>query len=206
MVEAGKIWAFCAVFAPRTQTSVEPRNGEKLKSTAGFSHCEGPVLTFVLGLMAALGDDVQRTGSAYAYAQSIAWVVSHEDPPPGISRELGAALLVIYGWEEGRFVMKPRRGDNGVAVCSFQVHARSPTQATMLETNPVECVHAAYAVMRASQQMCGDLSGYCGACRGRFPAELALRRAHAAEAILAKAPPLTAAERPKERPTKRAKR
>lgn len=136
------------------------------------------MLALVLALLAALH-------APTSYATAIAWVAAHDPPPAGMSRELGAAMLVVYGWEESRLAWRAKRGDGGRAVCAFQVHATG-TRADQLEADPVACVRAAYAVMRESQRICGDLSGYCGACRGKAAKAIADRRAREAEGLLDK--------------------
>ena len=124
-----------------------------------------------------------RLGAPLAFAPAIAFVVEHDAPPAGLTPQEGAALLIVYGWQESQLSPNVRRGDDGRAVCAFQVHADG-ARAAALEASPVACVRAAYAVMRASQALCGDLSGYCGACRGAFPRELARRRASDAVRLL----------------------
>lgn len=144
------------------------------------------MLALVLAMMTALHPSAPRTGSAHAFARAIADVATLDAPPAGMDRALGAALLVVYGWKESRFALPAKRGDGGRARCAFQVHA-SGAYGDTLERDPVACVRAAYAIMRASQRLCGDLRGFCGNCYAKDaePAALVARdRARTAQGIL----------------------
>lgn len=134
------------------------------------------MLELVLSLLTALS-------APSSFAASIAWVATHDPPPAGMSRELGAALLVVYGWEEGKLALHVEPGDNGLAHCTYQVHATG-ARAAELERDPLACTRAAYATLRASYTLCGDGSGYCGACRGKLASAIAARRFARAELLL----------------------
>jgi hypothetical protein len=135
-------------------------------------------LALVLSLMSLVHPLAQRTGGAHAFAQAIAFVVESDEPPPGMTREMGAALLVVTAWEEGRFCVGCRRGDRGVSVCTFQVRAFSERHAQQLEASPVACTRAAYATMRASVRICPDapLAPYAGGCLSPAARAIAARR------------------------------
>lgn len=144
-------------------------------------------LAAVLAMMAALHPGAPRTGCAREVASAVATAVNLDGALPDATDDLTAALLVVYAWQESRFACHARRGDAGVAVCAFQVHAHTETNARALERSPVLCARRALFVMKASQRLCGDLSGYCGACRGRYAATLASRRLADAQRLVATA-------------------
>lgn len=138
------------------------------------------MLALVLALLAAIGAGPQ-------FGRAIAWVAEHDAPPAGMTREQGAALLVVYGWEESRLALSATPGDGGLAHCAFQVHATG-ARAKQLDADPLACVRAAYAVLRESYRICGDGSGYCGACRGKAATAIAARREARARALLSASP------------------
>lgn len=148
------------------------------------------MLQLILAMMVALHPDAPRTGAAPAFARAIAYVVEHDAPIDGVGRELGAALLVTFAWEEGRFGASARRGDGGVAACSLQVHASTEARRRELERDPIACVRAGYAVLRESYRRCSDARGYCGSCFAKDDAPAAIiakRRARTAQGILSAA-------------------
>lgn len=123
------------------------------------------IYTFVLGAMLALAgrkDLVPRD-----LAQAIALVVAVDGGVKDWGEELTAAALVVSAWQEGRFCTHCKRGDGGVAVTTFQIHARSEEHARQLEGSNVAAARAALYIIREGARICPDrpLAPYCGGCR-----------------------------------------
>ena len=144
------------------------------------------MLQFVLAIMATIHPSAPHTGYAQDYAAAIAAVVERDPAPEGWSPELGAATLAWYAWREGRYCKACRHHDQGgqVTTCALQVRAVSDGDAKALEASPVACVRRAYAVMRESVRLCGDLSSYVGGCRKSGPVAIARRRAAAIHGVI----------------------
>jgi hypothetical protein len=140
---------------------------------------EDRVHHFVLLLMMAMG--VDRVGHAGAFVDAIAWTVEHDAPPPGMTPDEGAALLIVSLAEEGQFCLGCERGDQRIhphgSVCSGQVRAFSEAHARELEESPLACARGAYFVIREGARICPKaiLAPYAGGC-GKPAAEAISRR------------------------------
>lgn len=134
-------------------------------------------LRAVLLLLSLVAPGAEHTGAAYPFAVAVRAVVALDPPPPGETAEQGAAELLVYGYEEGRYCSSCARGDGGRAVCTGQVWARSAEHARALEGSMFACVRAMYAILRMGAKFCPANHGapYCGGC-GKPAAEAIARR------------------------------
>ena len=135
-------------------------------------------LRAIIFLMSLVAPGAEHTGHAYPFALAVLQVVRLDPPPPGETAEQGAAELLVYGYEEGRYCASCARGDGGRAVCTGQVWARSAEHARALEGSMFACVRAMYAILRMGARYCPANHGapYCGGCRRPAPESIARRR------------------------------
>ena len=141
------------------------------------------MLPLVLAMLTALHPQAPHVGDAKTVADAIAYVASHDDPIPGLSRESTAAVMVVTAWGESRFRMRSV-GDQGRAFCAMQVHGES-----WLTLNPIGCMRSALHLMRLSALSCKDapLAPYAGGCNSRSARWISAHRLKEAERIEAEA-------------------
>lgn len=120
----------------------------------------------------------EPTSGAVVHARAIHAAVERGPLPGGWSAEKTTAVMLVTARAEGGFCLACARGDGGVAVTTWQIHARSEAHAKALEADPAYAARYALFIIRLSAALCPDaeLAPYCGGCKSQRARALSAAR------------------------------